>query len=389
MQSGLLARGALVAAALCLGATVHASAAQGLEGVPHLDHIGVLVLENESFSSTWGASSPATYLNSLVPGGAFADMYYGTGHVSLDNYIAMTSGQGWQPSTGSDCASQNLFQCSQIVSTPSSTNIADQVEGASGTWKGYMDSAPSTCFHGDASATATPPDPYQGDSAAAPAGNYADRHDPFVYYSDILSNQTRCDAHVVPYTQLTTDIGGNTLPNFFFITPDTCHDGHDSPCAAGSPVPSCGARNAAAGGLVSADCWLAASLPSIVTYLTAHNGVLLITFDEGATSDTSGCCTGGPGGAAGFGGRVGLLALGAGVATGTVTHHSYDHASLLRTVEDALGISTYLGNAATATPMADLFTQPGTNAPEVPLVVAIPMVGGAALMAARRRTRRA
>jgi len=110
--------GVAVAATLALGASITANAAQGIEGVPAYDHVGVLVLENESFSSTWGSTSPATYLNSLVPGGAFADMYFGTGHVSLDNYIAMTSGQGWTPTTGSDCATQNLFQCAAVNSIP-------------------------------------------------------------------------------------------------------------------------------------------------------------------------------------------------------------------------------------------------------------------------------
>src|SRR6202011_93126 len=105
------------------------------------------------------------------------------------------------------------------------------------------------------------------------------------------------------------DISGDALPNFFFITPDTCHDGHDTPCATSSAVPPCAPRNAAAGGLVSADCWLQANLAPLVSYLNAHNGVLFITFDEAANSDTSGCCTGGIGGTTGFCGRGGPLAL--------------------------------------------------------------------------------
>jgi MYXO-CTERM domain-containing protein len=375
--------GVAVAATLALGASIPASAA-GLEGIPAYDHVGVLVLENESFTSTWGATSPATYLNSLVPGGAFADMYFGTGHVSLDNYIAMTSGQGWTPTTGSDCASQNLFQCAAVTSAPAGgINIADQVETAGKTWAGYMDGTTTACLHADPSSTATPPDPYQGNGALST--NYADRHNPFIYYNDILTNATRCTQHVLPYAQLATDISGNTLPNFFFITPDTCHDGHDTPCAGGSAVPPCAPRNAAAGGLVSADCWLQANLASLVTYLNAHNGVLFITFDEGANSDTTGCCTGGVGGAAGFGGRVGLLALGPGVAVGTTTHHNYDHASMLRTFEDALGITTYIGNASSATAMSDLFATPSTNAPETPLVVALPLAAVGALLLWRRR----
>ena len=376
--------GVAVAATLALGASITANAAQGIEGVPAYDHVGVLVLENESFSSTWGSTSPATYLNSLVPGGAFADMYFGTGHVSLDNYIAMTSGQGWTPTTGSDCATQNLFQCAAVNSIPAGgTNVGDQIESAGKTWAGYMDGTATACLHGDPAMTATPPDPYQGNGALGT--NYADRHNPFIYYNDILTNTTRCTQHVLPFAQLATDISGNTLPNFFLITPDTCHDGHDTPCATGSAVPPCAPRNATAGGLTSADCWLQANLAPLVTYLNAHNGLLLITFDEAANTDTTGCCTGGLGGTAGFGGRVGLLALGPGVAVGSTTHHSYDHASLLRTFEDALGITTYLGNAGSATAMSELFAIPSTNAPETPLVAALPLAAIAGLLVWRRR----
>src|SRR5205814_8157875 len=64
-----------------------ATTAGGREGVPSFRHVAIIVLENEDFATTWGASSPATYLNSLVPKGLLATNYYRTGHVSLDNYI--------------------------------------------------------------------------------------------------------------------------------------------------------------------------------------------------------------------------------------------------------------------------------------------------------------
>jgi hypothetical protein len=384
--------GAVVIAAITFAAAPPALAAQGLEGVPGYQHVGVLVLENESFASTWGPGSPATYLRSLVPQGAFASMYYADGHVSLDNYITMTSGQPGNPATYSDCLAQNFFECVQTVNTPvfgNGVNIADQVEAAGLSWKAYEDSMPSPCFHADSSATATPPDPYQGNSAPPPTGNgnYADRHNPFIYYSSIVANPTRCQADVVPYPALATDIGGGTLPSYFFITPDTCHDGHDTTCAAGSPMP---AGCAVSGGLIAADCWLQKSLPPLLQYLNTHNGVLFITTDEGSVSppDVSGCCTGGPGGAAGAGGLVGLLALGQGVATGTTTSHPYDHVSLLRTTEDALGISTHLNNASTAAPMADLFAEPSTSTPEAPLVVVVPLLGALAAGAWWRGRRR-
>ena len=366
----------LACAALAALGARPVAAATGLEGVPHFDHIAVIVLENESFASTWGPSSPARYLNSLVSQGAFADEYFGTGHVSLDNYIAMISGPPDQPLTGSDCQTVSLWTCAQgQTAMAGGRNLADEVEAAHLTWAGYEDSMPAPCFHGPYSPQSPGPDPYQGDSTAAPAGNYADRHNPFVYFPDIVGDDARCSAHVLPYPHLAADIGAGSVPAFSLITPDTCHDGHDAPCAGGS-----------LGGLAAADAWLQTAVPPLLDYLTAHDGLLLITFDEGAATDTSGCCTGGPGGAAGFGGRVGLLALGSGIGAGLVDHTSYDHASLLRTVEDSLGIATHLNNAASATPMAALLGAPGAEVPESPLPVLL--LGTAAAILAGGRLRR-
>ena len=367
-------------AAAVLGSAAVPVRAAGLEGIPGYDHVVIVVLENESYASTWGPGSVATYINSLKAQGSFADQYFATGHVSLDNYVAMTSGQpNNQVTTGTDCLALNLYTCVQSQDLYSSgRNIADQLEGAGLSWKGYMDSMPSPCFHADPSMTATPPDPVQGNSTIG-AGNYADRHNPFIYYNDVITNAARCSAHDVPYTQLGADLAANALPNFGFITPDTCHDGHDAPCAG----------NTGPGGLLSADLWMSQQMPQLISWLTAHNGLLLITTDEAATSDTSGCCTGGPGGIAGTGGRVGLLALGAGVPAGNVTHTQYDHMSMLRTVEDSFGISEHLNNAgsAGAEPLTGLFA-PATNVPELPLLPLAAVAGLPAAWLATRRRRR-
>ncbi len=321
-----------------------AAAAGGLEGIPGFSHVVVLVLENESFATTWGSGSAAVYLNGLRGQGVLADHYFATSHHSLGNYVALVSGQPVQPATASDCAALNLYDCVQgQTALAGGRNLADQVEEAGLGWKGYMDAMPAPCFHASYAAAAPPPDPYQGDSTAPPAYNYADRHDPFLYFADIVGDDSRCQAHVVPYADLAADLAGDTLPAFSFITPDTCNDGHDNPCAGGSP-----------GGLARADLWLSRNVPALLGYLLSHNGLLLITFDEASTTDTSGCCTGGPGGGPGAGGRVGLLALAAAVRAGSVVSTPYDHASLLRTLEDSLGIAEHLNNAATAAPMVDV-----------------------------------
>src|SRR5438270_49880 len=179
--------------------------------------------------------------------------------------------------------------------------------------------------------------------AAAKQTGYATRHDPFVYYPPIVENHARCDSHVRPYSELPPVLAGtaDAVPNYVFITPDTCNDGHDAPCADGRP-----------GGLLSADAWLQQNLPPLIAYLNAHDGLLIVTFDEAdPRSDFSGCCHGGAGGQPGFGGKVGLLAIGPGVQAGGTITTSYDHASLLRTTEDAMGISTYLNNAGSSTAM--------------------------------------
>jgi phospholipase C len=323
------------------------AAPRKLEGVPRYDHVVVLVLENENFDQTWGPGSSAHYLNSLRPKGVFADQYFATGHASLDNYIAMVSGQPANPVTSSDCLAVNLWTCVQMQSPMSGgRNLADQLEERHVSWKGYMDGMPGPCFHADYSPTAMGPDPYQGNSQAAPASDYADRHNPFLYFDNVISNDTRCRNHVVPYTQLAGDLANDRLPQFSFITPDTCHDGHDDPCSNGQP-----------GGLVSADKWLSQQVPRLMGYLNRHNGLLLITLDENGVTDGPpfGCCSGGPGGVTpGFGGRVGMLALGPSLPRGKVVSTAYDHMSLLRTIEDAFGIDEHLNNAAQATAMADV-----------------------------------
>ncbi len=336
----------------CLGVVVLAGtpaarSAGPLEGIPAYDHIAIIVLENENFDESWGPGSVAHYLNSLRGHGVFADQYYATGHLSLTNYIAMVSGQPANPLSGLDCLPANLWLCVQPQSLyAGGRNLADQLEEAGRTWKGYMDSMPSPCFHADYSPTALPPDPYQGNSQEEPAKDYADRHNPFLYFDNIIGNDARCKAHVRPYTELATDLAAGALPSFSFITPDTCHDGHDSPCSNGAP-----------GGLISADAWLASEVPDLLSYMTSHNGLLIITFDENGFTDLQGigCCTGGPVGLPGFGGRIGLVALGAGLTPGKIVTTQYDHMSLLRTIEDSFGISEYLNNAGSARAMRDLF----------------------------------
>jgi hypothetical protein len=330
-------------AVLVLGAAF--TAAQGkprLEGIPRLSHVFIIVLENEAESVTWGPASPAKYLLSLRKQGELLTNYYGVGHESNDNYISLTSGEPPLPDTMADCP--NYQACVTAVSSTAfgrGTSIADQLETRGLSWKGYFEDMPGSCVHATG-----PVDSYQGDSTKPPAYNYADRHNPFVYYRPIAGSTARCRKHVVPYAQLARDFKDKSVPNYAFIVPNTCDDGHDSPCA-----------NGKTGGLLRANAWLAGNAPRLVTYVRKHNGLLAITTDESSNSDTGGCCGGGIDGTRGFGGDVGLLAISPWIPKGVTNRTAYDHASLLRTVEDGFGIKQHLNDAGSANEhaMTDVF----------------------------------
>src|SRR5262245_20393176 len=77
-------------------------------------HVMVIDLENEDFATTFGASSPAVYLNTtLLSQGQLVTNYFATSHVSLGNYIAQVSGQGPTVAINNDCL--NLASLSQIL----------------------------------------------------------------------------------------------------------------------------------------------------------------------------------------------------------------------------------------------------------------------------------
>src|SRR3954452_19293520 len=140
-------RRALVTAALALALLAAGPAHAAL---PPVQHVFVIVLENKGFDETFGPSSPARYLSkTLTSKGQLLRQYYGTAHHSLPNYIAMVSGQSPTIETQADCQfytdmlpgvigpdGQALGQGCVYPSTVKT--VADQLETAGLTWRGYM-----------------------------------------------------------------------------------------------------------------------------------------------------------------------------------------------------------------------------------------------------------
>lgn len=282
-------------------------------GVPLLRHVFVIVLENTSYEDVMGPQgvTDAPYFHSLASQGVSLGAMYGVAHNSLPNYIAMTSGIGPTARTKSDCIT------SYCPFPPGKdSNLADQLERANLGWHAYMEDMPAPCTHGEPGKS----DPY--------VVGYATRHNPFLYYADIIDNRARCEANDVPYSQFAQDRERGQTAAYSLIVPSTCDDAHDG-------GDKCG--------LATADRWLSENVPPILASNDyASGGMLVITFDESDTSDTRGCCGNAEGG------RIATLVLSPVIAhPGTDSTVPYSHYSLLRTIEDAFKLKC-LGHACDA-----------------------------------------
>ena len=257
-------------------------------GVPR--HVAVIVMENKEYGDVIG-SAAAPFINGLARRYALARGMYAATHPSLPNYLALTGGSTF--GINSDCT----------VCSVGATSIVDRLARAHVSWRAYMEDLPHPCFTG------------------ASAGDYAKKHDPFVYYTRIVNNGVWC-AHVVPLTELSADERGRALPRFVWITPNLCHDMHDCSVATG-------------------DRFLSSLVPPLLRSLGAR-GVLFITWDEGASD--SGCC------GLASGGHIATIVAGPGAKRGARLTTPTDHYSLLQTVEDLLGLRRLGGAACACTP---------------------------------------
>jgi hypothetical protein len=338
------------------------AAAAGALALPPIKHVFTIILENESESTTFGPGSPAPYLaKTLVSKGAFVPNYYATGHFSNDNYISMISGQAPNTNNQDDCGTFRNFLTTSTgahgqqeglgcVYPADIQTIANQLTNAHLTWRSYDQSMGVDPTRDNGTVCAHPPigsaDPTEGGQTSSPFDEYATRHNPFVYFHSIIDNTSMCDADVVNLNALQGDLASaSKTPNYVFITPDLCADGHDATCKNPSRP----------GGFAGIQQFLQKYVPMITNSAAfKQNGLLIVTFDEALPSDTSHCCgeIAGPGaplpGLTGpGGGKVGAVLISRCIKPATVTQTSYNHYSMLASIENIFGLS-HLGMAGVA-----------------------------------------
>ena len=283
---------------------------QPLSAAP-IKHVFTIILENQAYDNTFGVEMPVPYLTKTVAAqGASLTNYYGTSHFSLGNYLSLISGEAVTKDNQDDCtnlapgvgsnyidiASTGFAAYNQVTGAgcvyPAATlTIADQLAGAGYTWKGYMEDMgndptreAATCGQPidgigapDNTSKAQVPPNYGKGGTMPVTDQYAARHNPFVYFHSLLDSGA-CRQHVVPLDESTlpNDLASvASTPNYVFITPNLCDDGHDVPCKTpGSPST-----------YVNENAFLKKWVPMIVdSPAFQKDGLLIITFDESSPS---------------------------------------------------------------------------------------------------------
>jgi len=305
-------------AVVLLASTAGASAKGPGSDHAKLDRVFIIMLENHSKQSVIG--DPNTpYITSLAETYAQATNYYGVTHPSEPNYIAATSGSNWYTNNDNPA---NVFD---------HTNIVDELNGNGISWAAYMQAMPSAGYTGQF-----------WPSSADPL--YANKHNPFVLYSDILASSSEL-AHIKPYTSLAHDLSEPDAPKYVWVTPDQCNDMHGGiydtiPGYSETPCPYNTTNDDPADVQLkkNADAFVHQTVTTIMSSKawTPHSAIVIVSDEGDYTGNTAnggwdspaGCCD--------------SPVLPAGIDPSGPHHFTsstaYNHYSLLRTIEDAWGL---------------------------------------------------
>ena len=311
--------GVLVALLAPRTATTHADSSR--TDLKNFQHVFIIMMENTSYSSLIGNPN-APFINAAAATDRLATNYHGVSHPSQPNYIAATSGSTNGVANDNDTT----------INVP---NVVDQLEANGKTWKAYMQSL-SLCG---------------GNLLAHACGNqlYERKHNPFVSYQDVQSNPARL-ANIVDFSQFSSDLANNTVPDYVWISPDQCSDMHGRGAPSSDP---CNFGNVQ-GLIATGDAFLSTTVAAITSSSAwTGNSVIFIMWDESdfPFSDVSGCCDAVPGG-----GHVVMLTISHSDHSARSSSVPYNHYSMLATIEGGwqLGCLAFTCDTTNVPPMSDL-----------------------------------
>ncbi|HEY6448399.1 MAG TPA: alkaline phosphatase family protein [Acidobacteriaceae bacterium] len=259
---------------------------------PQPHHVVLVMEENQSYSTVVGNTTDWPNLNALTGQGALPTNYYANTHPSIGNYFMLTTGQ----ILTNDDNSTKVWNVD---------NLARRMLAAGVSFRIYAEDITQGYVGGN-------------------TGLYLIRHNPFAMLSDIADSTTVANKVIWPFSQFAADAAGGNLPQFSYIVPDANDDAHN-----GTPQ--------------QADTWLESNvvtpLQSTAAFSSGGDGVLIVDFDEAATTDTTN-----------GGGHVSPVLWGPVVKAGYQQTSStvYQHQSMLATIMALLQLANPPGAAATA-----------------------------------------
>ena len=140
-------------------------------------------------------------------------------------------------------------------------------------------------------------------------------------------------------------MANNATPNYIYITPNTDEDAHN-------------------GTLAQADYWLSQHVPAVLArpeFKAGGDGLLFVVWDEGNLSPDDNRCSATL--STGCGGRIATLVIGPQVKPAYQSNALNAHQNLLRTICDAMELSSCPGAGALAAPMTDFFNRVSISSP--------------------------
>ena len=282
------------------------------ETLPPVKTVFVILMENYGWPSIKDSTN-APYMNSvLLPQASYCEQYYTPSNFtsSLLSYLWLEAGSTF----GLTTYDTNCYSPPAIWSVGDTNHFSTLLRKAGIPWRAYQE-----CIPGDV-------------VPLTDWGCYVVRHNPFVYFHDVTGTNDPQNAygieHIRPYSEFGRDLTNNTVGRYNFITPGACTDMHNSCPPLNNPV-------------LQGDSWLAAEVPKITNSLAYRdNGALFITWDDAGR----------------VGVPIGMILLSPlAKGNGYVSTNRYTHSDTLRTFQDIFNVGPYLGEAATAGNLAELF----------------------------------
>jgi phospholipase C len=293
--------------------------------VPRVEHVFLVVEENQPFSLVIKDDSAMPYLNSLASKYAVAASYYATAHPSISNYFMLTTGKAIE---------KEAKVLGDTRTTPvSDDNVIRALRRGKKTWRSYAEGIPKAGYTG----------------GNLKDSHYAKRHNPLAYFESDF-DPADAEKNLVPFSQFQEDLKNSRLANYSFIVPNLLHDAHDVEAPDGhTRKANCGNPQA----LKQADDWLRDNIgPLIDSSVFKEKGLLVIVFDEACDDDESDGA-----GHDDFGGRVAMLLISPSVRPGYRSISLYHHEDTLALTLEVLGLdpSSFPGAARGAKSMAEFF----------------------------------